>query len=131
MEPIPFYTGRTLSTATFEEITAGTDVSALTTAQAAAKNRLWRITTTTAGANLPQNYFRGIVVVDNTQGTENAWVVNTTTQDPAYTLGHMCVVAGQSVELSRDNGLVGTEAMAVVMEANSGVACVVSERSFY
>lgn len=130
MEPIPFYTGRTLSTAAFEEITAGTDVSALTTAQAAAKNRLWRITTTTAGANLPQNYYRSSVVVDNVNGTESAWVVNTTDQDPAYTLGHYCVPAGTSVTFSRDNGLLGTEAMAVVLQANSAVACIVTERSF-
>jgi hypothetical protein len=63
MEPIPFYTGRTVSQQAVVDITPGTVHASVTNA----KNRSWAITAATAtGAFLPINYYRHMVVVDNT-----------------------------------------------------------------
>jgi len=130
-EPIPFRTGRDLSTDAFVVITAGVNRADLSTAELAAKNRQWAITAAAAGANMPVNPYRASVTIDNTRCDKDAYIVVTTSDDPAYTLGWVAVKAGNIQTFSRHDQNVGTESLSVVLTGTSGTSsCLISERSF-
>ena len=131
-EPVPFRTGRDLSTADFGVITAG--LNATTVAALGYKNKKWSITDSSLGANIPANPYRSSVVVDNSQGGAVAWLVAGDTianvgDNPAYTLGWVSVPVGSVVTFSRENLLSGTGVMSVMIESSAGTT-VVSELSF-
>lgn len=70
-EAIPFLTGHIVSTETSTQITTGTAPENVDHA----KNRHWVITDgANAGASLPINHYRHMVVVDNTQSDTAACV---------------------------------------------------------
>ena len=128
-EQIPFLTGTQLSGEAVTAITAGTNVSALTATEGAAKNRRWEVTAAAAGANMPQNFYRRLVVVDATQSTEDAFVVINGGDDPATTAYSQRVEAGGYAEFTRALGEIGSEPMSVVTGGTTVTPVVVVERS--
>jgi hypothetical protein len=76
LEPIPFFTGKQVSTADPVTIPPGTDPAAFTSDQQNAKTRVWRLETAgdAGAANLPANPYRARVVVDATECTDDATV---------------------------------------------------------
>lgn len=128
-EPIPFRTGRELSTDAFHVMDPGATVANFTVQEQAAKNRTWALIDSTNGANLPANPYRAAVTVDNTQGGAVAWLINNAGDNPAYTLGWVSVPVGSSATFSRENLLSGTGVMSVMLDSIAGTT-VVSELSF-
>lgn len=129
-EPIPFRTGRDLSTDAFHVMDPGATVAGFTAQEQAAKNRTWALTDGSNGANLPANPYRAAVTVDNTQGGAVAWLINNAGDNPVYTLGWVSVPTGSSVTFSRENLLSGTGVMSVMLDGASAGNVVVSELSF-
>jgi len=125
---VPFITSRTVSNAEPVIITAGTEPDNFTTSEAGPRNRKWTLTADLDAANMPDNPYRAAIVVDNTGGSSTAWLVAGQT-NVAYTEGYVSVPAGSSVTFSRQNNLVGTGIMSVVINGAS-TGCVVTELSF-
>jgi len=123
MEPIPFYTGRQVSSENPTVIPAGTAVASFTAAQGAAKCRVWEITAAASPANLPVNLYRASVVVDNSAGDQ----VMNVTQNSQVTR-HCPIATITELQLGLD--IVSTEAFSVVPAGTSSAACIVTERSF-
>lgn len=125
---VPFITSRTVSNAEPVIITAGTDPADFTTSEDGPRNRKWTLTSDIVAANMPDNPYRAAVVVDNIAGASNAWIVFGQI-NVAYTEGHVSVPSGSSVTFSRQNNLIGTGVMSVILDgASSG--CTVTELSF-
>ena len=127
---IPFLTGRVLSTDAVTDITAGTNVSALTSAETNAKNRRWKLTDATNCANMPRNYYWAIVIVENSDGVADAYVSINAGDDPATTTAYRWVPAGMIAEFTRTPSIIGPEPMSVMLDAASATACIVTERSY-
>jgi alkanesulfonate monooxygenase SsuD/methylene tetrahydromethanopterin reductase-like flavin-dependent oxidoreductase (luciferase family) len=128
-EALIFLTGNQLSADAAVAIAAGTNVAALSDTEANAKNRRWEITASAAGANMPQNFYRRLVIVDATQATEDAFVVINGGDDPATTVYAHRIEAGGYMELTRSLGEVGSEPMSVVSGGATATPIVVMERS--
>jgi len=77
---------------------------------------------------MPDNPYRAAIIVDNTAGTSDAWLVAGQT-NAAYTEGHVSVPIGSSVTFSRQNNMIGTGVMSVVINGASA-GCIVTELSF-
>lgn len=125
---VPFITSRLVSTAENVIISPQTPSGDFTSSQAGPRNRKWTLTVDLDAANMPENPYRAAVIVDNTAGTSDAWLVFGQ-EGVAYTEGHVSVPIGSSVTFSRQNNMIGTGVMCVVINgASSG--CVVTELSF-
>ncbi len=125
---VPFITSRLVSNAEPVVIAVGTEPTAFSAAEAGPRNRKWTLTVDLDAANMPDNPYRAAIVVDNTGGSSAAWLVAGQT-NASYTEGYVSVPAGSSVTFSRQNNLVGTGIMSVVINgASSG--CIVTELSF-
>lgn len=122
-DSIPFFTGKILSIQDPLDIPAGTAVSAFTAEQQNAKHRVWELDGTANPANLPYNPYRANVIVDNSQSTEDARIVQNgilLRTIPASTREEEGTILAQ----------VGCEAFSVVMAGTTVPVCIVTERSF-
>lgn len=129
-EPISFRVGKVPNNDEAVWIAAGTVQSSLSAAELAAKNRGWQITASgTDGAFLPANYYRRMVVVDNSRSTARAVVylgsdVTSKVADGAHDFE---VAAGQQWEMPKP---IQTGPMSVQLVGASATPCLVSETSF-
>jgi len=128
-EALIFLTGNQLSSEAAVAVTAGTNVADLSAAQQNAKNRRWEVTAAAAGANMPSNPYRRLVVVDATQSTEDAFLVINGGDDPATTAYSQRVEAGGYAEFTRALGEIGSEPMSVVSGGTTVSPIVIMERS--
>ena len=122
-ESIIFLTGKTLSPENPVSIAPGTAAASLTAAEANSKHRIWALLAAASPANLPHNWYRGNVYIDNTRSSVDAVVSQNSTT--LYT-----VPAGSRYEEWELMGLIGTEPFTVTLAGTTATACIVGERSF-
>lgn len=116
--PAPFVTGKNVSAAEPAVITVPTAPDSWDASQAGNRNRKWTLTTNLDSADMAENPYRAAVVVNNVAGAGTAWLVFGL-NGASYSEGSISVPSGSSVTFSRENHMIGTGTMCVVLEGSS------------